>query len=60
MSHLVTKHKGDDLQHMEAPLMLRSCAGQEEEQVVQATEVNRPEKPVVDTGVIIDPLSGKR
>ena len=22
-SHLVTKHKGDDLQHMEAPLLLR-------------------------------------
>lgn len=44
---------------MEAPLMLRSRAGQEEEQVVQATEVNRPEQPVVDTGVIINPLSSE-
>lgn len=59
-SHLVTKHQGDDLQHVEAPLLLRGRAGQEEEQVVQATEVQRPEKPVVDAGVIVDPLSGER
>lgn len=59
-SHLVTKHQGDDLQHVEAPLLLCRRAGQEEEQVVQATEVQRPEKPVVDAGVIVDPLSGER
>lgn len=44
---------------MQAPLLLSGRAGQEEEQVVQATEVNHPEKLVVDTGVIIDPLSSE-
>lgn len=56
-SHLVSEHEGDNLQHMEAPLLLGRGAGQEEEQVVHATEVNRPEEPVVDTGIIVDPLS---
>lgn len=45
---------------MEAPLLLSGRAGQEEEQVVHATEVNCPKKPVVDAGVIIDPLSRQR
>lgn len=59
-SHLVSEHEGDNLQHVEAPLLLSGRAGQEEEQVVHATEVNRPKKPVVDAGVIIDPLSRRR
>lgn len=45
---------------MQAPLLLSRRAGQEEEQIIQATEVNGPEKLVMDTGVIINPLSSVR
>lgn len=42
---------------MQTPLLLGRGAGQEEEQVVHAAEMDRPKKPVMDAGVVIDPLS---
>lgn len=42
---------------MQAPLLLSRRAGQEEEQVIQATQVHCPEKLVMDTGVVVDALS---
>lgn len=42
---------------MQTPLLLSRGAGQEEEQVVHATEMDGPEKPVMDAGIVIDPLS---
>lgn len=44
---------------MQAPLLLSWRAGQKEKQVIQATEVNCPEKLVMDTGVIVNPLSSE-
>lgn len=42
---------------MQTPLLLGRGAGQEEEQVVHAAEMDCPKKPVMDAGIIIDPLS---
>lgn len=56
-AHLVSEHEGNNLQHMQTPLLLGRGAGQEEEQVIHAAEMDGPEKPVMDAGIVIDPLS---
>lgn len=59
-AHLVAEHEGDDLQHVQGPLLLRLGAGQELEQVVHAADVQRPQHPVVHAGVTIHTLRGQR
>lgn len=57
-AHLVAEHEGDDLQDVQGPLLLHLSAGQELEQVVHPTDVQRPQHPVVHAGVAIHALGG--